>query len=125
MWRVIHLDVGIHSVALDQPFAFRSINPVFSSRGDSVIRQRVAGGEPYLPSPGPDTNDLPQSQTSNSLGEGFPIGCRQPVAEHDNMSPKGVLHVGTRITNSWLPVEPRFAQQFAQHPRIDVASPVM
>src|SRR5258708_38549238 len=47
------------------------------------------------------------------------------VEKDDHVSTEGVLHVPVRLADARLPIHPRFSQQLAQNPAIDVAAPVM
>src|SRR5579863_2171169 len=110
MREIIDLDIGVDAVALNEPFTFRTVDSGFCGSGDPFVCQSVAGGKPNLATPGSDTDYLAEAEAAKAFGKGFTVGGREAVAEHDDVSTEGVLHIPGGVADARLPVEPCFAE---------------
>src|SRR2546426_2855673 len=112
-------------MTFDQPFAFRAVNAILGSRGDSFIDQPIIKREPNFTTPGAGADDFSQSQAFEPFGECLAVGAGAFVAQDHQMAAKSVLHVPDGIPNARLPVKPGFAQQLFEDPTVNVAAPIV
>src|SRR6185312_6609387 len=104
MGQVVDDDIGVDAVAFDQPVAVRTKDASLRRRGDAAIDEEVARREPDLSSPGPRANHFPEAEPTESFGERLAVRGGVLIANHHDMSAKGVLHVPGRAPDPRLPV---------------------
>ena len=56
---IVHDDVGIDTVALDEPLSLGSIYTELGRCYNPIVHQAVAAGQPDFPAPAAGTNDFP------------------------------------------------------------------
>ncbi len=68
---------------------------------------------------------LPILKVLEALAEGFAVRGGFLIAKDDDVAAEGILHIPAWIADARLPVEPGFAQQIAEEPRVDIAAVIM
>src|SRR5207249_3331065 len=110
---------------LDEPGPLGTVDAELRRRGDALVDQAVAGGQPDLPAPGARADQLAEPEAAEALGERLAVGRRPFVAQDDHVAAEGVLHVPVRRADPRLPVEPGAPHQLLEDPRVDVAAAVV
>ena len=101
MRRVVHDNVGVHAVPLDEPRALGSIDAEFRPPwAIPRLTKNVAGAQPDLAAPGSGANQLAKTQTAEAFGERLAVRRRELVDEHHDVTAEG----GTACSRSGCPM---------------------